>query len=89
MPIVFNFFYFFTHHLLSRQHHTWTNKYINLPHTLVRDESAKNDALKNQKINCDELFAPILKFDGHFCSKFFFTWVYLHLRGNYMEIFSL
>ena len=51
----------------------------------MRDESIENDASKSQKIN----------FDGHFCPSFEMgiftpkniTWVFLHLRDNYMGIF--
>ena len=55
------------HHPLSYPNQTRANKYISLPHVLVRDESVEEDASKSkkkiikksQKINYDEHFCPI------------------------------
>ena len=39
------------HHPLSYPNQTRANKYISLPHVLVRDESVEEDASKSKKKN--------------------------------------
>ena len=73
MSITVIFSDFFTYHPLSRHHHTRANKHINLPHVFVIDESIENNALKVKKITVMDIFAPVLKFDGQFCSKKFYV----------------
>ena len=92
LPITVNFFNFFTHHILSRHHQKWTNKYMNLPHVLVRDESTENDALKSQKNNCNGHSCPSFEIwwlvllqkilRGHFCPFVTIMWVVLHFSPS-------
>ena len=41
-----------------------------------------------KKLILMDIFAPILKFNGHFCSKNFYM-VILHFRNNYVTIFTV
>ena len=64
------------HHPLSHDHHIWTNKYISLPHVLVRDEPIEMMRQKVKKLTVIDIFASVLKFDVHFYSKKFYMGIF-------------
>ena len=84
------FFEFLTHHPLSHYHHIKENKYISLPHVLVRDELVEDDASKSQKINSARHFCPSFEIQWEvliqktLCGNFYpfvtITWKFLHFN---------
>ena len=50
---------------------------------LYDDDVTENDKSKVKKLTVMSIFAPVLKFDGHFYSKKFYMGI-LHLCDTYM-----